>query len=134
VRFERQSILSAFRLNGKMCPMIFSGTLNKELFAEYIKTQLNHVLADDDILLLDNSSVHKSKLVRDVLAECNFKVLWLPLYSPDYNPIELLWAYLKSNLRREKARTHEKLSEAINATFNTLPKDYILHWFKHCGY
>ena len=52
VRFQRESVLSTFRLNGNMCPLVFSGTLNKELFAEYIKTQLKPTLADDDILLL----------------------------------------------------------------------------------
>jgi putative transposase len=74
-----------------MCPIVFSGTLNKELFAEYIKTQRKPTLADDDILLLDNSSIHRSKLAVDTLEECGIKVLWLPRYSPDYNPIELLW-------------------------------------------
>jgi transposase len=61
-----------------MCPFVFGGTLNKELFAEYIKAQLKPALADDDILLLDNSSVHTSKLVVDTLNECGIKVLWLP--------------------------------------------------------
>jgi transposase len=99
VRFERESVLSTFRLNGEMCPIVFSGTLCKELFAEYIKTQLKPTLADDDILLLDNSSVQKSKLVVDTLRECGIKVLWLPRYSPDFNPIELLWSYMKSILQ-----------------------------------
>jgi transposase len=134
VRFQRESILSTFRLGGEMCPLVFSGTLNKELFAEYIKTQLKPTLAKDDILLLDNSSVHRSKLVVDTLDECGIKVLWLPRYSPDYNPIELLWAYIKSILRKLKARTHEKLEEAINFALDTVPLDYIRHWFGHCGY
>jgi transposase len=117
-----------------MCPVIFSGTLNKELFAEYIKTQLKPTLADDDILLMDNCSVHKSKLVKDTLRECNITVLWLPRYSPDYNPIELLWSYIKSILRREKARTKEKLYDGVKDALDTIPHDYIKHWFEHCGY
>ncbi len=133
-RFERESILSAFRVNGEMCPIIFSGTLNKELFAEYIKTQLKPTLADDDILLLDNSSVHRSKLVVDTLNECGIKVLWLPRCSPDYNPIELLWSYMKPVLRRLKARTREKLTEAINLALESVSSEYIKHWFSHCGY
>jgi transposase len=134
IRFERQSILSTFRLSGDMCPIVFSGTLNKELFAEYIKIQLKPTLADDDILLLDNSSVHRSKLVVDALNECGIKVLWLPRYSPDYNPIELLWAYMKSILRKLKARTREKLDEAINLALDSVPLDYIRRCFEHCGY
>jgi transposase len=134
VRFKRESILSTFRLSGEMCPFVFPGTLNKELFAEYIKTQLKPSLAEDDILLLDNSSVHKSKLVLDTLHECKIKYLFLPRYSPDYNPIELLWSYVKSTLRKLKARTREKLYGAIGFALNSLPLVYIKNWFSHCGY
>jgi transposase len=116
-----------------MCPLVFNGTLNKELFADYIKTCLKPTLAEDDILLLDNSSVHRSKLVIDTLKECGIKVLWLPRYSPDYNPIELLWSYMKSILRKLKARTREKLDDAIKFALESVPLDYIKHWFEHCG-
>jgi transposase len=134
VRFERTSILSTVRLNGDMCPLIFNGTLNKVLFAEYIKTRLKPTLADDDILLLDNSSVHKSKLVLDTLKECRIRVLWLPRYSPDYNPIELLWSNMKSVLRKLKARTHERLRDGVNFALDSVPIRYIYGWFRHCGY
>jgi transposase len=133
-RFERESILSTFRLNGEMCPFVFSGTLNKELFAAYIKTQLKPLLAEDDILLLDNSSVHKSKLVLETLRNCNIKYLFLPRYSPDFNPIELLWSYMKSILRKMKARTRELLDDAIAFALNSVPLEYIKNWFSHCGY
>ncbi len=133
VRFERESILSTFRLNGEMYPIVFPGTLNKELFAEYLKKLKSH-LADDDILLMDNSSVHKSKLVLDTLRENNIKYLFLPRYSPDYNPIELLWSYMKGVLRKFKAKTREKLDDAINFAFDSVSPLYIKHWFEHCGY
>lgn len=134
VRFERESILSTFRLNGEMVPFVFSGTLNKELFAEYIKTQLKPCFAKDDILLLDNSSVHKSKLVLDTLKDCKIKYLFLPRYSPDYNPIELLWSYMKSVLRKFKECTQEKLHESISFVLENVPNEYIKNWFSHCGY
>ncbi len=133
VRFERESILSTFRLNGEMFPIVFSGTLNKELFAEYLKRLKPH-LDDDDILLMDNSSVHKSKLVLDTLRDCNIKYLFIPRYSPDFNPIELLWAYMKGVLRKLKARTREKLNEAIDFALSSVSLEYIEHWFAHCGY
>jgi transposase len=117
-----------------MCPFVFDGTLNKELFSHYLRTQLKPNLADDDILLLDNSSVHKSKLVIDTLNDCNIRYLFLPRYSPDYNPIEYLWSFMKSVLRKLKARSHEKLNEAIAFALNIIPLEYIEHWFNHCGY
>jgi len=116
-----------------MFPLVFDGTLNKKLFAEYLK-KLKPYLAEDDILLMDNSSVHKSKLVLDTLRDLNIKYLFQPRYSPDFNPIELLWSYMKAILRKLKARTHEKLCEAINFALDSVSLEYIKHWFEHCGY
>jgi len=133
VRFERQSILSTIRLSGAMCPIVFEGTLNKNLFAEYLKTCLKPTLSPDDVVLLDNSSVHKSKLVLETLAECSIKYLFLPPYSPDFNPIELLWAWLKGRLRKRKARTRKKLDKAISRALSEVESDFIANWFTHCG-
>jgi len=133
VRFERESVLSTFRLSGEIFPLVFDGTLNKELFAEYLKKLKPH-LAADDILLMDNSSVHKSKLVLDTLHDLNIKYLFQPRYSPDFNPIELLWSYMKSILRKLKARTREKLYEGINFALDSVTLEHIKNWFEHCGY
>ena len=134
VRFERKSILSTIQLNGTMCPLVFDGTLNKFIFAHYIKSCLKPTLSPENILLLDNSSVHTSKLALDTLKECGINYLFLPPYSPDLNPIELLWALMKSVLRKHKARTHDKLEDAINIAFDSVTIQFIANWFKHCGY
>jgi transposase len=134
VRFERKSVLSTIRTNGEMCPLIFDGTLNKELFAEYLKTQLKPTLKPDDILLLDNSSVNRSKLVLKTLENCKIKYLFLPPYSPDFNPIELLWAHMKSTLKKLKARTLENLENAMKIALNSVKNDFIEKWFARCGY
>ena len=133
VRFERQSILSTMRLSGELCPLIFEGTLNKYLFAEYLKTQLKPTLAPNDVVLLDNSSVHRSKLVLQTLEECGIKHMFLPPYSPDFNPIELLWAFMKMSLRKSKARTRKKLENAVIRALDSVQIDFITNWFRHCG-
>lgn len=122
------------RLNGEMCPLIFNGTLDKRMFAEYLKTCLKPTLSSNDVILLDNSSVHKSKLVIETLNKCKIKYLFLPRYSPDYNPIELFWASMKSFLKKQKARTHEKLENAVLNAINSVSVDNIGNWFSHCGY
>jgi transposase len=122
------------RLNGAMCPLIFDGTLNKYIIAQYIKSCLKPTLSSDDVLLLDNSSVHTSKLVLDTLEECGIKHLFLPPYSPDFNPIELFWALMKSILRKLKARTHDKLEDAIKTVFDSVEIEFITNWFIHCGF
>jgi transposase len=83
---------------------------------------------------MDNSSIHKSKLVLETLKECGIDVLWLPRYSLDFNPIELFLTYMKTILRKLKARSHEKLNFAIAFAFNSLPLNYVKNWFEHCNF
>jgi len=134
VRFQRQSILSTIRLNGEMIPFVFEGTLNKELFSEYVRKQLAPSLDRNDVVLLDNSSVHHAKLVIETFKECGINALYLPPYSPDINPNDLMWAYIKAILRKLKARTLDKLNHAINTALNSVTPELIKGWFKHCGY
>jgi len=134
VRFQRLSILSTVRLKGAQVPFVFNGTLNSELFKEYIEVFLAPTLFAGDIVLLDNSSVHKAKGVLDLLIERGVIVLFLPPYSSDYNPIEMLWSKMKSFLRKEKARTYETLIDAIRLALENIPLDDISAWFKHSGY
>lgn len=134
VRFERQSILSTIRLSGQQVPLTFEGTLNKEIFAGYVRNQLAPTLDSDDTLVMDNSSVHKSKLVRETLDELGIKVLFLPSYSPDFNPIELMWAYVKAILRKLKARTSETLIPALGYALSCVSQSLIAAWFLHCGF
>jgi transposase len=114
--------------------MIFSGTLNKELLSEWILTQLAPNWNPEDVLIWDNSSIHKSKLVKETLAACGIAFLCLPRYSPDFNPIELLWTKVKSVLKKEKARTEEKLESALNNAMNDVPKSFVENWYSHCRY
>jgi transposase len=134
VRFERKSIISTIRLNGEKCSLIFEGTLNKEIFSEYIKTGLKSILSSDDILILDGCSVHRSRLVCETFKRYGINVIFLPPYSPDLNPIELFWSKIKTFLKKAKARTHKMLEKAINLAFNWVSKSDILGWFGHCGY
>lgn len=134
VRFKRKSIISTVRLNGENCTLTFEGTLNKELMAEYIRTQLKPMLKEDDVYVIDNSNVHKSKLVQDTFAECGIKVLFLPRYSPDFNPIELMWTKVKSVLKKLKARTQDKLESTLNTALDSVKVSFVENWFRHCGY
>ena len=134
VRFDRVSILSTMRLDGTQVPLIFDGTLNSELFKQYIDEFLVPTLKSGDILILDNSSVHRANGVLDTLASIGVTAMFLPPYSPDLNPIELLWSKLKSILRKIKARTPEALIDALNFALKQISLDDIRAWFNHDGY
>ena len=84
--------------------------------------------------MLDNSSVHKSKKVIATLESLNIKYLFLPPYSPDYNPIELLWSKMKTILRKLKARNKPHLEIAIRNALASMTLSNIHNWYRHCGY
>lgn len=134
VRFSRLSIVSTIRLNGEQAPFVFSGTLNGELFKQYVAEILAPTLNEGDIVVMDNLSSHKVDGVTEPILAKGAKVLYLPAYSPDLNPIELSWSKVKSILRTLKARTYDELIDAIKIALDALSLSDIFNWFKHDGY
>jgi transposase len=103
-------------------------------FREYVKQALAPALSEGDILVLDNLSSHKVKDVIQPLLDKNIEVVYLPTYSPDFNPIEPAWSKIKTFLRKQKARTKDDFDNAVAASLDYISGLDILHWFKHCGY
>jgi transposase len=83
---------------------------------------------------MDNLSAHKAKGVLDSIIERGVVTLFLPTYSPYFNPIEMLWSKMKAFLRKMKARTYDSLIDAINLALDYISPDDIAAWFKHDGY
>ena len=134
VRFHRTTILSSVRLDGTIVPCIFEGALNGELFKEYIQQWLAPTLKHGDIVIMDNLSSHKVSGIVEVIENLGAKVVFLPPYSPDLNPIELMWSKLKAILRKLKIRTKELLDDAISFALDSVSSSDILGWFSHDGY
>jgi transposase len=134
VRFERTSFIGALGTEGIVAPMSFKGTLNQGAFSTYIEKLLSPALKEGDVLFLDNCSVHKVKGVLDPLLEKGVHVIFLPAYSPDFNPIENAFSKMKACLRKVKARTLTALFEAIQIALNSITTDDIKGWISHCGY
>jgi transposase len=133
VRFKRQSIPS-LRMNGEMAPIVFSGTLNGDFFKVYIAYCLAPTLSSGDMVVMDNMSSHKVAGVIDPILKKGATVLFLPPYSPDFNPIEMQWSKMKTFLRKSKARTLDLLESAIATALDSVSITDISNWFKHCGY
>ena len=134
IRFERTSIVSSIRLNGEMVSFIFKGTLNGELFGAYIKQYLAPTLSESDIVIMDNCSAHKVKDILEAIYKRNASVLFLPPYSPDFNPIEMSWSKMKSSLRKLKPRTYDDLVDSLVIALDLFSSDDIANWFSHDGY
>ena len=134
VRFERMSVMGAMGIKGLIAPLAYKGTLNGEFFAVYIKEALAPAMKKGDTLILDNLSPHKVKDVLKPLLDKGVKVIFLPTYSPDFNPIELAWSKLKAYLRKVKARAFDDLFSAIGLAIDSITPSDIGGWIKHCGY
>lgn len=134
VRFERTSVIGALGKNGIIAPFAYKGTLNGDVFKAYIEAQLSKIMKKDDTLILDNLSVHKMKDILKPLTEKGVNIVFLPRYSPDYNPIELAWSKMKTILKKLKSRTYETLIDSIDIALRSLSEEDILGWVKHCGY
>ena len=127
-------MLSSIRLDGTTACMTIESPTDTEVFRTYVEKILCPTLKAGDILIMDNLAPHKSKPTLELLAQKGVQVLFLPAYSPDFNPIEKMWSKLKNHLRGAEARTPDELMHAIAAALAKVTAKDALHWFASCGY
>ena len=129
------TLLSSIRIeDATMVHKEISGALNGVIFLEYIRNDLAPTLRQGDIVIMDNLRVHKVVGVRQAIEEKGASVLYLPPYSPDLNPIEMLWSKIKAFLREQKARDAVILLDKIQEAYSTISLQDILGWFSAAGY
>lgn len=104
------------------------------VFRAFVEEVLIPALQPGDIVVWDNLGAHKLQAVRDRLAEIGVSVVFLPPYSPDLNPIELFWAWLKALIRRRRPRTTMALDRCIAEAMDALSRKFCRNWFRECGY
>ena len=132
---KNTTMLSSIRLeDASMIHKEIAGALNGATFLEYIRNDLAPTLKPGDIVIMDNLRVHKVNGVRQAIEDKGASVLYLPPYSPDMNPIEMLWSKIKAFLRKEKARDADLLIDAIEKAYSTVSVDDVLGWFSTAGY
>jgi transposase len=133
-RGQNISTITAMGLRGVCAPMMIEGAINTEVFDLYIEQMLVPALRVGDIVLLDNVKFHYSERAISLIKAAGAKVLHIPAYSPDFNPIEECISKIKEILRSLKARTKRKLFNALAKAIEKVTATDILGWFKHCGY
>ena len=114
--------------------MTLAGALDGPAFLAYVRELLAPALVPGQTVILDNLAVHKRAAARRLIEARGCRLLFLPPYSPDYNPIELAFAKLKAALRRAAARTRADLAAATAAALDAITPQDTAHWFRHCGY
>lgn len=132
--WKTTTFVGALRVTGLTAPLVVDGPINGEVFLAYVQQQLAPTLRPDDTVIMDNLSSHKRAGVREAIEAVGARLVYLPPYSPDLNPIELAFAKFKALLRRAAARTVEELDRAIAKLLSHFHPQECQAYFRHCGY
>jgi transposase len=133
-RGPNTTVLAALTTEGLQASMIVEGAANTEVFLTYLDKVLCPSLQPGKTVVMDNLNVHRAAAVRDRIEARECQLVFLPSYSPDFNPIEEAFSKLKTYLRRAKARTRERLESAIAEGLQRITAQDARHWFTHCGF
>ena len=133
-RGSNVSTIGAIGLAGIRTGLSVPGPIDGDTMLFFVEELLGPTLKRGDIVLMDNSPIHKLDEIEDAIEAAGAWVLFLPTYSPDLNPIENCWSKVKTRLRSLKPRTLPDLLEALVAAFASITLPDILGWFRHCGY
>ena len=132
--WKTTTFVGALRLTGMTAPMVLDGPMTGDWFLAYTQQVLVPTLYPGDVVILDNLPAHKSSAVREAIEAAGAKLLFLPPYSPDFNPIENAFAKLKALLRKAAARTVEHLWQTIGECLDAFSPTECANYFTNCGY
>jgi transposase len=131
---QSTSVVSLLGVGGVETTMLIEGAVDTLVFDAFCENFLRPCLQAGDVLVLDNLGAHRASRIEETARGCKARVIWLPPYSPDFSPIEPMWAKLKAYLRKVKARTSEGLDRAVAEGLKLITESDCRGWFKHCGY
>ncbi len=114
--YERTNIIAGYVSNKSIAPMVFNGSCNTQLFESWVEQFLIKELKAGQVVIMDNASFHKSQKTRDLIDSVGCRVVFLPPYSPDLNPIEKFWANMKRWIKDQITKFND-LSETIRYFF-----------------
>lgn len=128
------TLVAGLRMTGMVAPMVLDGPINGEWFKAYVTQVLAPELHQGDIVIMDNLSSHKRAEVAELIEAAGARLMFLPPYSPDFNPIEKAFARLKALLRKAAERTVSGLWAFIGKLVDLFEPDECANYFSSCGY
>lgn len=132
--WKTTTLVAALTTSGIVAPMILDGAMDGEMFTAYATHVLAKELRPGDVVVMDNLPAHKVAGVRTTIEAVGAKLVYLPPYSPDFNPIEKAFSQIKAFLKKTAARTKEKLDAAIAAAIDVVSSQNAINYFAACGY
>jgi transposase len=128
------TFVAGLRATGIIAPLVLDGPMTGKAFHAYAEQMLAPALQPGDVVVMDNLAPHKVAGVREAIAAAHASILYLPPYSPDLNPIEQMFAKLKTLLRKAAARTREALWTAIGQSLDAFSPTECQNYIVNCGY
>nr|WP_255346429.1 IS630 family transposase [Asticcacaulis sp. YBE204] len=128
------TLIAGLRLTGMTAPMVLDGPINGGWFEAYVGQVLVPTLTPGDVVIMDNLSSHKRASAKDSIENAGAKLVFLPPYSPDFNPIEKAFSKLKALLRKAAERTIDGLWNAIGRLMDLISPKEARNYFISCGY
>jgi transposase len=125
------TLVAAITWKSAIAPMVLDGPMDSASFEAYVAQVLIPELPADAIVVMDNLSAHKSKTVQQLFDDAGIELHYQPPYSPDFNPIELMWSKVKNSLRSARARTQEQLYDAIAHALTQITSEDTQGYFRH---
>ena len=132
--WKTTTFTAGLRLDGIAAPMLLDGPMHGMAFRAYVEQVLAPELSPGDIVVMDNLPAHKVAGVRQAIEAAGAQLLYLPPYSPDFNPIEMAFSKLKAMLRKAAARTVDDLWDAIAQAIDVFTADQCQNFFAAAGY
>ncbi len=128
------TLIAAMSVVGVIAAMYCTCTLNGEGFLTFIESFLLPALTAGQILIMDNVSFHKMSSAIELIKKAGVRVVFLPPYSPELNPIENMWSKLKAYIKKQRVKTFEQFEMCLKDGFNKITEHDCESWFEHCGY
>lgn len=132
--WKTTTLIAALDCQGVRCSMQVDGPVNADVFESFVEQVLCPALRASDIVVMDNLSSHKSARARSLIESRGASLVFLPPYSPDFNPIEMIFAKIKQALRTLECRSVAALWQATQSVLDTITPSDAANCFTHCGY
>lgn len=132
--WKTTTFTGALRLTGMTAPFVYDGAMNGNVFRAYVEQVLVPTLLPGDVVVMDNLPAHKAAGVREAIERVGARLLFLPPYSPDFNPIENAFARLKALLRAKAERTIAALWNTVGSIVDLFTPAECANYFKAAGY
>lgn len=132
--WKTTTLIAALGISGMRCSTVVDGAVNGDVFEAFVEQVLIPELRKGDVVIMDNLSSHKRERIRKLIEGVGARLVFLPPYSPDLNPIELIFAKVKQLLRSMAHRTRDALWNAMQSVLDQVSPADAANCYKHCGY